>query len=84
MAIAISEEHQELARVARSFLQDNEARQGTRELLDAPEETLPTFWKSMAELGWLGVLVPENGEQVCGEWMIQGCERHSGEVIGSS
>ena len=59
MAIAITDEHQELARVARSFLEANEARKGTRDLLDAPEEKLPSFWKEMAELGWLGLHVAE-------------------------
>ena len=50
MAIAITEEHQELARVARSFLDSHQARAASRELLEAPEEKLPSFWKEMAAL----------------------------------
>ncbi|MEE9278670.1 MAG: acyl-CoA dehydrogenase, partial [Myxococcota bacterium] len=59
MAIAITDEHQELARVARSLLQANDALGASRELLDAPEEQFPAFWKEIAELGWLGLHVPE-------------------------
>ena len=59
MSIAISEEHQELARVARSFLESHAARAETRTLLDEKEAGRPTFWKEMAELGWMGLHVPE-------------------------
>ena len=59
MAIAITDEHRELARVARSFLEANQARAATRALLDAPEENLPAFWKDLVALGWLGLHIPE-------------------------
>src|SRR5262245_50176587 len=79
MAIAISEEHRELARTTRAFLASNEARAANRALLEsdlarsgrgkdsaapaeAPqvtEEPLPTFWKAFADLGLLGVHLPE-------------------------
>ncbi len=59
MAIAISEEHQELARVARAFLTDHGARAAARALLEAPEEALPSFWKPLCELGWSGLHLPE-------------------------
>jgi alkylation response protein AidB-like acyl-CoA dehydrogenase len=59
MAIAISEEHLELARVARSFLADQKARAAARALLEAPEEGLAAFWKSLCELGWTGLHLPE-------------------------
>ena len=54
MSIALTEEHQELARVARAFLDSNEARGESRALLEAPKDRLPTFWKEMAGLGWMG------------------------------
>ena len=47
MAIAITEEHQEFARVARAFLSDKNVIAQSRALLDAPEETLPAFWKEL-------------------------------------
>ena len=54
MGIAITEEHRELEKIARSFLGAQKARLLSRELLDAPSEGLPTFWSELAELGWLG------------------------------
>jgi alkylation response protein AidB-like acyl-CoA dehydrogenase len=59
MSIALSEEHQELARVARAFLDSHEARVESRALLEEPSERLPGFWKEMAELGWMGLHVDE-------------------------
>src|SRR6185503_1020123 len=59
MAIAITEEHQELARVARTFLSDHGARAASRALLEAPDEALPPFWKPLCELGWTGLHLPE-------------------------
>ncbi|GAA2250694.1 acyl-CoA dehydrogenase [Actinomadura luteofluorescens] len=59
MAIAISDEHRELARTARSFLRDQEARAANRALLDAEKETLPAFWAEFAALGLLGLHLPE-------------------------
>jgi alkylation response protein AidB-like acyl-CoA dehydrogenase len=59
MSIALTEEHQELARVARSFLEAHAARAVSRALLEAPSDRLPAFWKEMAELGWLGLHVAE-------------------------
>ena len=59
MSIAITEEHLELSRVARSFLESNEARAENRAQLEAEQEQKPSFWKDMAELGWMGLHVPE-------------------------
>lgn len=59
MAIAITEEHQEMARVARAFLKGNNARAEARALLEAAEESLPEFWPQLIELGWTGIHLPE-------------------------
>ena len=59
MGIALTDEHRELEKIARSFLGAQKARLLARELLDAPTEDLPTFWSDMAELGWLGLHIPE-------------------------
>ncbi len=59
MGIAISEDHLELAGVADAFLARTGARAEARALLDAPEESLPATWKEMADLGWLGLHLPE-------------------------
>jgi len=62
MAIAITDDHRELAGVARSFLDGRLA--AARALLPAadgkvPAETLPTDWPKLAGLGWLGLHIPE-------------------------
>jgi alkylation response protein AidB-like acyl-CoA dehydrogenase len=59
MGIAISDDHLELSKVAEDFLARTGALAEARSLLDAPEETLPAAWKEMAELGWLGMHLPE-------------------------
>ena len=59
MAIALNDAHRELAEVARSFLAGQKARASARALLDAPEEGLPPFWSALADLGWLGIHLPE-------------------------
>ena len=59
MPLAISDTHREIESVARSFLEGNGARAAARELLDAPEESLPRFWPGLVDLGWLGLHLPE-------------------------
>ena len=59
MGIAISDEHLELSGVAAAFLERTSARAEARALLDAPAESLPGAWKEMADLGWLGLHLPE-------------------------
>jgi alkylation response protein AidB-like acyl-CoA dehydrogenase len=59
MSIALTEEHQELARIARSFLDARGARAESRARLEAPSDQLPVCWKEMAELGWMGLHVDE-------------------------
>jgi alkylation response protein AidB-like acyl-CoA dehydrogenase len=59
MPIAISDEHRELAAVARSFAERHSLLRQARALLDAPGEETGPLWKELAELGWLGLHVPE-------------------------
>jgi alkylation response protein AidB-like acyl-CoA dehydrogenase len=59
MPIAITEEHQELAATVRGVLTAHKALQAARALLEADEERRPTYWGEMAELGWLGIHLPE-------------------------
>jgi alkylation response protein AidB-like acyl-CoA dehydrogenase len=58
-ALAITDDHRELARVARSFLSDTKATVAARSLLDADAEALPPFWAALGKLGWLGLHLPE-------------------------
>jgi alkylation response protein AidB-like acyl-CoA dehydrogenase len=59
MGIALTDDHRELAEVARAFLTSQKARWAARSLLDSPEENRPGFWHDMAELGWLGLHIDE-------------------------
>ena len=59
MGIAITDDHRELADVVRAFLDRRGSRAAARALLDAPSKTPPAMWKELAELGWLGVHIPE-------------------------
>ncbi|CAO5166271.1 Acyl-CoA dehydrogenase FadE34 [Frankia sp. AiPs1] len=60
MTIAISEEHRELQRTTRSLLAEHGARAATRALLDTGATARPEFWTPLAELGLLGVHLPED------------------------
>ncbi len=59
MSIGLSEEHQQIYRVARSFLEANGARAESRALLEAPCDRLPSFWNAMGELGWMGIHIDD-------------------------
>jgi alkylation response protein AidB-like acyl-CoA dehydrogenase len=60
MSIAIAEEHRALTDAVVDFLGDNQARAANRALLEESTETLPTYWKGVADLGWLGLHLPED------------------------
>lgn len=59
MSIAISEDHRALADTVSDFLRRHDALSVNRSMLDAKTESLPTFWKEMAALGWMGLHLPE-------------------------
>ena len=59
MSIALSDDHRSLAGTVRDFLARHGAVTAARELLEAAEEPLPSFWSELAGLGWLGLHLPE-------------------------
>ncbi|HET9875505.1 MAG TPA: acyl-CoA dehydrogenase [Mycobacterium sp.] len=59
MGIALTDDHRQLAEVARGFLTSQKARWAARELLDSADEARPPFWGELAELGWLGLHIDE-------------------------
>jgi alkylation response protein AidB-like acyl-CoA dehydrogenase len=59
MPIAITEDHRTLGQTASDFLAKHDSRGAARLLLESDTETLPTFWGDIAELGWLGLHLPE-------------------------
>ncbi len=60
MPIGISEDHEQLRRTARRFLEDRCPSSVPRALLDADAESLPSFWGEVAAQGWLGIHVRES------------------------
>jgi alkylation response protein AidB-like acyl-CoA dehydrogenase len=59
MSIAITEEHRALAQSVADFLANRQSRAAARSLLDAEVDALPAFWAELANLGLLGLHVPE-------------------------
>lgn len=59
MAIALTDDHRELGKVAEDFLTAQKARLAARDLLDASEETRPQLWAGFSDLGWLGLHIDE-------------------------
>jgi len=59
MSIAITEEHRALAETAADFLRTRDARGAARALLESTDEMMPAWWGELAQLGWLGLHLPE-------------------------
>lgn len=59
MVLVLNEEQQMLRDSARSLLQKSSPVPFFRELRDEGKEWSPDLWKSMAEMGWTGIIIPE-------------------------
>ena len=61
MALVLNEEQQSLKDIAKEFLQKNAPVTHFREIRDTESELGydPDLWKQMIDLGWSGILVPE-------------------------
>ena len=59
MSIAITEDHLALGATVSDFLVKFQARTAARELLEAADEPNASFYGEAANLGWLGLHVPE-------------------------
>ena len=60
MSIAITEDHRSLAETVRSFAEKRDLRGAARARLESPGDSPPEFWSEFAELGWLGLHLPED------------------------
>ncbi|MDV7352802.1 acyl-CoA dehydrogenase [Rhodococcus oxybenzonivorans] len=60
MALAVTDEHRQLARAAASFLSKHDSVAAARATLDKPDSEVPICWDAMAELGWMSLHIPEN------------------------
>ncbi len=59
MALALTDDHLSLATTVDDFLTKRGARAAARALLETTEETTSPFQAELAELGWLGLHLPE-------------------------
>ncbi len=59
MALVLNEEQQLLRDSAKTFLQECSPVEGLRNLRDSGEEWSPVLWADMAEMGWTGIVIPE-------------------------
>jgi acyl-CoA dehydrogenase len=59
MDFAFTDEQQELRAQARSYLTERFPPERVAQLADSGEGWDPSSWRELAELGWLGVSVPE-------------------------
>jgi alkylation response protein AidB-like acyl-CoA dehydrogenase len=59
MSIAITEDHRALASTVSDFLGKHGVLPAARALLEAETEQLPAFWGELADVGWLGLHLPE-------------------------
>ena len=59
MTLGITEDHLELHRTVRRWVDAQGGTAPARAALEAAEENLPAFWKDLAELGWLGLHLSE-------------------------
>ena len=60
MALVLNEEQQLLRDSAKTFLQESSPVESLRKLRDSGEEWSPTLWADMAEMGWPGIVIPED------------------------
>jgi len=60
MNFGFTEEQTMLRSEVRRFLDSNAPMEDVRRIMDSPEGYAPKLWEEMAQLGWLGLLVPED------------------------
>ena len=59
MDLAFSEEQEMLKKMARDFLTDKFPKTAVKEIEESELGYSPEIWKEMAELGWMGLVFPE-------------------------
>ena len=60
MDYSVTERQEMLRRVARDFFTKELPKSLVEELVDDPQGYKPDLWKKMADLGWMGLIVPED------------------------
>jgi len=59
MEFSLNEEQEMLKTMARDFLENECPKTFVREMMDDEDGHSPDLWKKMAEVGWLGLILPE-------------------------
>ena len=59
MNFGFTEEQELLRKTARDFLADHAPMKRVREIMEGAESRAPEIWSEMAELGWMGLTIPE-------------------------
>ena len=59
MDMQFTEEQEMLRKFARSFMEDNITSEHVREMETGEKGYSPDYWQQMAELGWMGLVFPE-------------------------
>ena len=59
MDLNFNEEQEMLRKIARDFLAEEFPKKLVREIEDDTTGLRPDVWKKMAELGWMGLVIPE-------------------------
>lgn len=59
MNLDLTEEQQMLEEMARDFFEKEFPKTLVREMEDDPAGYRPQVWEKMAELGWIGLVIPE-------------------------
>ncbi len=59
MNFGFTEEQELLRKTARDFLTDHAPMKRVREVMEGAESQAPEIWSQMAELGWMGLAIPE-------------------------
>ena len=59
MDITFAEAQEILRKMARDFLSTECPKTKVREIEESTEGYSPELWKKMAELGWMGLIIPE-------------------------
>ena len=59
MDLAFSEEQEMLKTMARDFLTDKLPKEMVKGIEESEAGYLPELWREMAELGWVGLVLPE-------------------------
>ena len=60
MALVLSEEQQLLRDSAKAFFRESSPVEAFRQLRDRGEEWSPELWSAMADMGWTGIVIPED------------------------